>query len=422
MRRFGVSALVFCALAGAAKAEVLTLETALAAASAAHPDWRLAESEVQLARAEQAAVGARQDFTLYLDGQLRSGRRPDDHWKPDNTGRLVARKPLLDFGRSRGALEVTGQEIAAREAALLSVESLRRIEIMARYFDVLVADLQYAADNEFMAVAYVARDNARDRLDVGQINRPDFLRREAEFQDRRERRELSLQRVRSTRQQLAHAINRPGTLPAELAEPELRDNARAIPEYDSLLAWVMQNNPRVRSLKAQLAAAEARLLTARTGRYPVLDAEIQGAGYSRESATRDDISAGLVFSVPLYQGGRVDAEEARARALIQRADADLEKLRFDLSDAVLATLQEINLLRQAARGAADTQIEYRDWALERARAEYELEMQTNLGTSMADTQLAQLRRKQVEYRLALALARLDALSGGRFPFTEGNQK
>ncbi|MEQ1663033.1 MAG: TolC family protein [Thiobacillus sp.] len=422
MRRLGISVLVCCALIGTVQAEVLTLEMALAAASEPHPDWRIAESEVQVARAEQAAVSSRQDFTLYLDGQLRSGRRPDDHWKPDNTGRLIARKPLLDFGRSRGALEVAEQEIATREAALLSVESLRRLDIMARYFDVLLADMQYAADNEFMAVAYVARDNARDRLDVGQINRPDFLRREAEFQDRRERRELSLQRVRSTRQQLAHAINRPGALPDELAEPLLRDNARAIPEYDSLLAWVMQNNPRVRGLKAQLAAAEARLLTVRTGRYPVLDAEIQGAGYSRESATRDDISAGLVFSVPLYQGGRLDAEEARARALRQRAEADLDKLRFELSDAVLEAMQEISWLRETARGAADTQIEFRDWVLERARAEYELEMQTSLGTSMAETQLAQLRRKQVEYRLALALARLDALSGGRLPNTEGNQK
>jgi hypothetical protein len=34
---------------------------------------------------------------------------------------------------------------------------------------------------------------------------------------------------------------------------------------------------------------------------------------------------------------------------------------------------------------------------------------------MAETQMAQLRRKQVEYRLALALARLEALSGGSLP-------
>jgi hypothetical protein len=34
---------------------------------------------------------------------------------------------------------------------------------------------------------------------------------------------------------------------------------------------------------------------------------------------------------------------------------------------------------------------------------------------MAETQVAQLRRRQVDYRLALALARLEALSGGSLP-------
>jgi hypothetical protein len=51
-------------------------------------------------------------------------------------------------------------------------------------------------------------------------------------------------------------------------------------------------------------------------------------------------------------------------------------------------------------------------ALERARAEYELELKTNLGNSMAETQVARLRKRAVEYRLALAWARLEALLGG----------
>jgi len=82
-------------------------------------------------------------------------------------------------------------------------------------------------------------------------------------------------------------------------------------------------------------------------------------------------------------------------------------------------LQEIDWLRSSGRTAADKQIEYRDWALERSRAEYELEMKTNLGTSMAETQVAALRRKQVDYQLALALARLEAMSGGSLPPVEG---
>lgn len=406
--------LLACALSGAALAERLTLEQALASATAAHPDRQIAASELALSRADRAQAASRQDFSLFLEGSLRSGRRPDGDWKPDNLGRFVAKKPLLDFGRSSQAIAAADQEIVARQSALFNVENLRRIDIMARFFDVLLADQQYVADNEFMTVAYLDWDKARERFELGSGSRPDLLRLEALYQDWRERRSASQQRMRSTRQKLANAIILQ-KLPDELVEPALKGNARPLPEYESLLPWVLQKNPRVQAAQAQVAAADARIAALRSERNPSLDAEVIGAGFSRESTTRDEISAGLVFSIPLFQGGRVDARVARELAQKERSLAELEKLKLDLAETLLATLQEIEWLRGSGRAAADKQIEYRDWALERSRAEYELELKTNLGTSMAETQAAQLRRKQVEYRLALALARLEALSGGSLP-------
>ena len=422
MRRAAWSVALAWALSGAAGAESLTLDEALASVAAAHPDRRMAESDLALSRADRDQAASRQDFSLFLDGSLRTGRRPEGDWKPDNIGRIVARKPLLDFGRTGQAVTAADQDIVARQAELLNIESLRRIDIMARYFDVLLADQQYAADNEFMTVAYLDWDKARERFELGVGNRPDLLRLEAYYQDWRERRSASLQRMRSARQKLAHAMYRPGKLPTTLAEPVLQDNVRPVPDYESLLSWVMQKNPRVQALQAQLAAADARLAAIRAERNPTLEAEVISGGYSRESTTRDDLSAGLVFNIPLYQGGRVDARVARELAHKERRAAELEKLKLDLADTLLATLQEIDWLRGSGRPAADKQVEYRDWALERARAEYELELKTNLGSSMAETQAAQLRRKQVEYRLALALARLEALSGGSLPPLEGAQE
>jgi outer membrane protein TolC len=423
MRRSAWIVLVACVLPPVAMAEPLTLEEALAAVAAPHPDRRMAESDLAMARADREQVSSRQDFNLFLDGALRTGRLPGQtEWRADNIGRIVARKPLLDFGRTSQAVEAADQDVAARQAALFNVENLRRLDIMARYFDVLLADMQYGADNEFLAVTYVDWDKTKNRFELGQTSKPELLKLEASFQDIRERRNASLQRLRITRQKLANAMNRPGQLPTELADPALKDNARQIPDYDALLPWVMAKNPRVQILQAQVAAADARIAAIRAERNPSLDAEVIGGAYSRETITRDEVSAGLVFNIPLYQGMRVDARVAREWAQKERAAAELDKLKLDLSETLLATVQEIEWLRGSSRGAADKQIEYRDWALERARAEYELEMKTNLGSSMAEIQMAQLRRKQVEYRLALALARLEALSGGSLPPVEGARK
>ncbi|MFP5417969.1 MAG: TolC family protein [Gammaproteobacteria bacterium] len=408
-----------CAFAAPASAAPLTLEEALATVGAPHPDRRIAESELAGALADRAQAASRQDFNLYLEGAARTGRRPDGDWKPDNVARIVARKPLYDFGRTSQAIAAADQEVAARQSSLFNVQNSRRIEIMARYFDALLADMQYAADNELMAVTYIAFDNARDRFEVGQISQPELVRIEATFQDVRERRNAGLQRMSSARQKLAHAMNRPGELPSELVDPALKDNGRAVPDYEALMAWAMKNNPRLLAAQAQLNAVEARVASLRAENRPLLDAEVVGGNYSRASATRDDLSVGLVVSIPLYQGGRIDSRVARELANRERLAAELEKLRRELSESLFATVQEITWLRDSARPAADKQIEYRDWALERARAEYELELKTNLGSSMAETQLASMRRKQVEYGLALALARLEALSGGSLPPVEG---
>jgi len=417
--------LLVSAWSATAASAPLTLDEALASVAAPHPDRRIAESELALARADRDEAASRQDFRLFLDGALAGGYSDYSHfsgWRSNNLGRIVARKPVFDFGRSSQAVAAAGQEVAARQTALLQVESLRRIDIMARFFDVLLADGQYAADNEFMAVAYVSLNNAKDRFALGQISQPELVKMEADYQDIRERREAGLQRVRSTRQQLAHAMFRPGDLPGELAEPALPGNAQPVAEYESLLPWVMEKNPRVLALQAQLAAADARVAAVRAERNPMLDAEVVGADYSRITNTRDQVSAGLLFVIPLYQGGRVDARVARELAQKERSAAELDKLKLDLADSLLATLQEIEWLRSSGRAAADKQIEYRDWALERSRAEYEVELKTSLGTSMAETQVAALRRQQVEYRLALALARLEAMSGGSLPPVEGAGK
>lgn len=416
MRHWGLLLLCWPLMTIAAD-KALTLPEALATAGAPHPDLAIAESDLAISLADRDQADSRQDFNLFLDGALRTGRQPGGDWRTDNIGRIIARKPLFDFGRSAQAVAAADYEIAARRATLVDVYAARRIDLMARFFDVLLADLQYAADNEFMTVAFLQWDNARERFGLGQFTQPQLIELEARFQDLRERRATSAMQQRAARQKLANAMNRPDSLPSELIEPALPGNEKQIPDYGKMLAQVLQHNPTLRSLNAQVNATDSRIAAARAENRPTLDAEVQGATYSRESILRDQVSGGVLFNIPLYQGARIDSRVARERAVRDRLLAQRDKLKLNLTQAVLDTLHEIEWLRGSARPAADKQIEYRDWALERSRAEYELEMKTNLGTSMAETQTALLRRKRVEYQLALALARLAALAG-ELPVTQ----
>lgn len=408
-----VATMLASTLVMVAPAHALTLAEALAAADAPHPDLRSAQADLAAAQADEQAAAARRDLTVSFEGILRQGRPTvgPDAWSADNSARIVARKNVYDFSRTEYSLGATRAEINARKDALLDTRDQRRLDIMARYFNVLLADQQYAVDNEFMAVAYVAMDNARDRVKVGQMSRPEFAVLEARYQDLREKRNASLAQQRITRALLANALNRPDVLAADLEDPKLPNNNAKLPEYETLLPWVLAHNHLMLAQLQLLAAAQQRLAGLRHETSPSLDAEMVAADYSRTSVLRDSVSAGLILSWPLYQGGRVDARIAREQAQFQKLQAGADKLHMQIAQSLLETLLEIQQLQGSSRPAAEEQIKYRDIALDRSRADYELELKTNLGDSMAQTLVASLRARRVEYQLALALARLEALAG-----------
>jgi outer membrane protein TolC len=149
----------------------------------------------------------------------------------------------------------------------------------------------------------------------------------------------------------------------------------------------------------------------RADKSPLLDLELEGGDYSREASTRDNLKAGVVLTWPLYTGRRVDAQMAKEQALFQRLQAETEKLALELEQALLENWLEVGELQRTVRTAAKKHSDYRDLALERARGQYEVELKTNLGDSMAATMAAKLRERRVEYQLALAFARLEALLG-----------
>ncbi len=302
-------------------------------------------------------------------------------------------------------------EADARGLQVMDARAQRRLTLMARYFDVLLADMRYNADTEFMAVAYVDWDNNKDRHALGQIPQWRLVELESRYQEALAQRNDTRRTLREKRMQLAVAMNRRDPVLEDLMDPPLGDNNRELPELDVLLNHALAHNPGLQAQSKLLAAAQTRRDAVRAAYRPSVEFEAEAAAWSRESTTRDDVRAGLNFVMPLWQGDRVDAGLAREQARITEIQVQHEKLAMQLRESIRSVWEEIQHLRGSERQSSKTHAHYRDLALEKARAEYEMELKTNLGTSMAETQVAQLRRRAVEYRLALAWARLEALLG-----------
>jgi len=397
--------------------KALTLEQALLAADSLHPDLQIAQAERELARADQSATGARRDLSVSFEGRLQQAQSslPDAKFSADNSVRLLARKNLYDFGRSSSAEGAASAVVDARDLQLIDVRDQRRLDIMARFFDVLITDMQYVSDNEYMTVWYFTFDRARERYEQKLASKVEVAELEARFQDLRVKRNETQSRQRLTRALLADAMNQPGKLMSELADPALDNNNRALPDYEELLKLI-ERNPKLKANQQLLEASRQRLEAVRADKNPSLDLELEASDYAnRKLSGRDELRAGVVLSWPLYQGNRVSSQLAREQAQFQKLQAETEKYKRSLMSAVLVAWSEVEQLQKTERNAAKVQAEYRDLALERSRALYEMELRTTLGETMATTADAKLRQRSVEYKLALALAKLEALLGQPLP-------
>lgn len=391
----------------------LTLEQALSYVEELHPAMQMAHAEQLAAEARQQESEAEDDLSISLEARARWVQPPtsfSDEPVEDHKGSLFVRKSLYDFGRSSNLQQAARSEAQAMAMQYQSQRDQHRLDIMRAFFDVLLADQENFRDDEAMAVAYIALDRLRNRLELGQSSDIEVLQQESVYQGVRYRVLESESRQRITRSQLANLLNRPGELPAELATPAFDYTDRPLPEYEQLLNLAQLHNPTLKSLQLALEAAQRRVESERSERMPRLDGELEASSYSRELGGNDKWRAGVTLSVPIYNGNRVDSAIAVAQAEVMRLRGELTQGRQELRQALLQSWFELQRLELKGE-QAQSELNYRELYLDRSRANYEMEVTADLGDAMVRLSDAQLALIKNDFNTALAWEQLRALVG-----------
>ncbi|RUM94420.1 MAG: transporter [Thiothrix sp.] len=393
--------------------EPLTLKVALAQVTDKHPDIVGKFAALSLAEAELAESLSEDDATLdlLLQGRhIEPAERALNQQHNDSRAKLILHKTLYDFGRSSQSVTAGESFVESREKRLQLAKVRKQKEIMQRYFDVLLADLQFVVDDEANSIRFVRFDNDKERHELGVISDVELLELENAFQQQRLKRQRSEDRQRQTRARLALAINRPDQLSAELETPAFPGNKTPLPEYKQLLKEAHNNNLTLQSLDDELDALQSYRKAAKSERLPRVYLQLEAAEYEREIGSRDPFTAILGLDVPLYQGGRTSALTAQASARIVALKARYQSADYKLRQDILETMQNIQtLLLQAEQG--EVLGDYRDLYLDRSRAHYELEMQTDLGDAMTEQSAARLFSMRTTLDLAIARETLVELTG-----------
>ncbi|MDH5180390.1 MAG: TolC family protein [Gammaproteobacteria bacterium] len=393
--------------------EPLTLEYALKLADEQTPELQRYQSDIDNAQADLRAAESLSGFKSSIEAQARWVEPADvvvGLGNEDHRYGITAKQNLYDFGRSSAAENAAQHRLAAGQLRYISARQRRRIEIMRRYFDVMLADLQFYRYNEEMAVAYIAMDRTRERRKLGQASDLEVLEKEVENQRIRHLRYQSQNEQRRARALLAQALNRPDQLSNTLTKPELPLLDRKLDEVENYQKQALDNNPLLKALQREVAAAEQSVTEARARYSPSLQGQAEAWSYTRELGSSDKWRAGVTLEIPLTTGGESDAQIARARARLYQARAALRERQFALQQAVLETWLDLENLRIKLDGMR-ANAQYRELYLDRSRALYEMEIKTDLGDAMVRVSEAERNLRETEYNIAVGWARLEALTG-----------
>ena len=394
----------------------LTLEDALQLAGDNHPSLALSRADLAEAEAGAERTAAQNDVDIgaRLEARLIDpSDDADDQSRNDSRARLYATKRLYDFGHT-DALEAAAEtSVTGSRLQMAADQSRYRIRVMKAFFDVLLADLEYARDNEAMAVAYVQADRVRDRNELGQVSDIELLREQDTYQSFRMKRIRSEARLRTTRAILAQLLDRPDELPGELVRPQFPENDQPLPDYSHLVDAALARNPRVLALKSDLEAARLSVEAERKGSRPVLSGTLSALAHHRDLSGYNPLEAELSLDIPLYEGGRVKSAVAAAQAEMHRLQAVLRQQEYDLREELLQISLDIqSLLAQREQVRIFTAA--RDRRFDQAQAEYELELKTDFGDALVGQSESALLAAKTEFQLAINWARLASLTGENY--------
>lgn len=400
-------------VSGEALPDPLTLRQALSYAVAGHPNLSLADAQLAQAVSRKLQAETINNVDAYIELAPYAAipsTRLDDDFINDSYARLSLSKTLYDFGYSHSLENSADEDISSQQLLTSVTRNQQYITIMQRYFDVILADLHFAAIDEEMTTLYVSYDKLLERHSLGMVSDDILMAAESTYRKAADQRKASESNQFFSRQRLAIALNTPEDIPGNLIRPQLPELDLAIPEIGDLYDTAMTSNLTIAALNHSVLADKAALEAAKQEYGPTLIAGLELNKYDRKLRGRNDASVGLSLRVPFANGNRTQAKTARIVSELSASQARYDQAKYVLREQLSDLVSKLEVLK-FKRESDQKRLDSRAITLEKNRARYELEMQTTLGISMAKYTEAEWLSAKNDFEVAIIWAQLDTLMG-----------
>ncbi len=229
--------------------------------------------------------------------------------------------PIYSGGSVANGLRAAKTRVDAGRADLRGTESAIFAQVVAAYMDVIRNEAVVSLSANNVDVLAVNLEATSDRFEIGELTRTDVAQSESRLA-------LARSDLQSAQANLANArenyIALVGAAPTDLQAPP---PLPGLPESaDDAVNQALEHNPDLIAARERAIASGFDIEVAGAGRLPRLDAfatggyqnflgtlgSIPGTGTANQVSTT--AQAGLRLSLPIFQGGRIAAQQRQAQA------------------------------------------------------------------------------------------------------------
>lgn len=279
----------------------------------------------------------------YIDpGAITQAGRPvvdrlnsPDIRRNDVTTQLAVDQPLWTGGRARADVHAARAESAAGRETLRGIEGDLVVNLIAAYADVRRDGQALRIRERNVRLLKATLDEVVARREAGELTRTDIAQAEAQLKSAEVQRTAAEAQLEASRSSFAAIVGRaPGRLAPEPPLPLLPAS------IEDALAAAARANPDLAAAIATERASRARIAGARAEANPTINlrgtAGTNGPVSPLDGRDQDfSLGARVTLTLPLVNGGRVQALTAQAQ---NRNTADflrIEATRRQVTDAVL---------------------------------------------------------------------------------------
>jgi outer membrane protein TolC len=259
---------------------------------------------------------------------------------------------ILDFGKTSSQVDVSKYNLEASRSDLDSTQDAIILSVKQAYYGVLQARRNRDVAADVIKQFQLHLDQAKGFYDVGTKARIDVIKAEVDLSNAK----LSLINAENAFKIAWVTLKNAMGVPDAPEHTYTIEDKLSFQQYtitqDEALVRAFENRPDFKSVAAKRQAAEMNISLARSGYYPVLsgNASYNWAAEDKASPLEEGWSAGVVLTVPLFNGFLTSHQVAEAKSNLYVLKANEEALR----QQILFEVRQAYLNLQAAEASIST--------------------------------------------------------------------